>query len=122
MSSDSLMPQEAQHILAILSTHTGPSIRDVIVIESTFYIVSSAPKTTKSKSRHHATKQKTKDLLLLYSATTMGYGLIRSVQAAVKYRGGWKGLFEHMYTVSSKYKEFVILIGPSTFYSTIEMK
>ena len=52
----------------------------------------------------------------------MVYGLIRSVQAAVKYRGGWKGLFEHMYTVSSKYKEFVILIGPSTFYSTIEMK
>jgi len=28
----------------------------------------------------------------------MVYGLIRSVQAAVKYRGGWKGLMEHMYT------------------------
>eukprot|EP00584_Thalassiosira_punctigera_P004882 CAMPEP_0172529034 /NCGR_PEP_ID=MMETSP1067-20121228/3219_1 /TAXON_ID=265564 ORGANISM="Thalassiosira punctigera, Strain Tpunct2005C2" /NCGR_SAMPLE_ID=MMETSP1067 /ASSEMBLY_ACC=CAM_ASM_000444 /LENGTH=249 /DNA_ID=CAMNT_0013313023 /DNA_START=95 /DNA_END=844 /DNA_ORIENTATION=+ len=28
----------------------------------------------------------------------MVYGLIRSVQAAVKYRGGWKGLWEHMYT------------------------
>ena len=30
----------------------------------------------------------------------MVYGLIRSVQASLKYRGGWKGLFEHMYTVS----------------------
>jgi hypothetical protein len=31
----------------------------------------------------------------------MVYGVIRSVQAALKYRGGWKGLYEHMYTVSS---------------------
>ena len=31
---------------------------------------------------------------------TMVYGVIRSVQAALKYRGGWKGLLEHMYTVS----------------------
>jgi hypothetical protein len=30
----------------------------------------------------------------------MVYAVIRSVQAALKYRGGWKGLFEHMYTVS----------------------
>ena len=30
----------------------------------------------------------------------MVYGLIRSIQAALKYRGGWKGLMEHMYTVS----------------------
>lgn len=29
----------------------------------------------------------------------MVYGLIQSVRAAAKYRGGWKGLFEHMYTV-----------------------
>lgn len=28
----------------------------------------------------------------------MVYGVIRSVQAALKYRGGWKGLLEHMYT------------------------
>ncbi|KAL7443064.1 hypothetical protein ACHAXM_008732 [Skeletonema potamos] len=28
----------------------------------------------------------------------MVYGVIRSVQAALKYRGGWQGLFEHMYT------------------------
>jgi hypothetical protein len=31
----------------------------------------------------------------------MTYAVIRSVHAALKYRGGWKGLFEHMYTVSS---------------------
>ena len=31
---------------------------------------------------------------------TMVYGVIRSVQAALKYRGGWRGLLEHMYTVS----------------------
>jgi len=30
----------------------------------------------------------------------MVYGIIRSVQAQLKYRGGWKGLWEHMYTVS----------------------
>ena len=30
----------------------------------------------------------------------MVYGLIRTVQASLKYRGGWKGLLEHMYTVS----------------------
>ena len=30
----------------------------------------------------------------------MVYGVIRSFQAALKYRGGWKGLLEHMYTVS----------------------
>ena len=30
----------------------------------------------------------------------MVLGLVRTVQAAVKYRGGWKGLLEHMYTVS----------------------
>ena len=30
----------------------------------------------------------------------MVYGVIRNVQAALKYRGGWKGLLEHMYTVS----------------------
>lgn len=35
-----------------------------------------------------------------YSTTTMVYGLIRTVQASLKYRGGWKGLLEHMYTVS----------------------
>jgi hypothetical protein len=29
----------------------------------------------------------------------MVYTVIRNVQAALKYRGGWKGLFEHMYTV-----------------------
>ncbi len=32
--------------------------------------------------------------------TTMVYGVIRNFQAALKYRGGWKGLLEHMYTVS----------------------
>ena len=32
---------------------------------------------------------------------TMVYGVVRSFQAALKYRGGWKGLLEHMYTVSS---------------------
>ena len=32
--------------------------------------------------------------------TTMVYGVIRNLQASLKYRGGWKGLFEHMYTVS----------------------
>ena len=32
----------------------------------------------------------------------MVLGVIRSVQAAVKYRGGWRGLMEHMYTVSFK--------------------
>ena len=31
----------------------------------------------------------------------MVYGVIRNVQAALKYRGGWKGLLEHMYTVSN---------------------
>ena len=30
----------------------------------------------------------------------MVYGVIRNFQAALKYRGGWKGLLEHMYTVS----------------------
>ena len=30
---------------------------------------------------------------------TMVYGVIRSFQAALKYRGGWGGLLEHMYTV-----------------------
>ncbi|KAL9185452.1 hypothetical protein ACHAXT_003229 [Thalassiosira profunda] len=28
----------------------------------------------------------------------MVYGVVRNFQAALKYRGGWKGLFEHMYT------------------------
>ncbi|KAL7464838.1 hypothetical protein ACHAXS_005163 [Conticribra weissflogii] len=28
----------------------------------------------------------------------MVYGVIRNFQAALKYRGGWKGLLEHMYT------------------------
>eukprot|EP00578_Thalassiosira_sp_NH16_P025624 CAMPEP_0181100700 /NCGR_PEP_ID=MMETSP1071-20121207/13336_1 /TAXON_ID=35127 /ORGANISM="Thalassiosira sp., Strain NH16" /LENGTH=248 /DNA_ID=CAMNT_0023183453 /DNA_START=24 /DNA_END=770 /DNA_ORIENTATION=+ len=28
----------------------------------------------------------------------MVYGVIRNFQAALKYRGGWKGLMEHMYT------------------------
>jgi len=37
--------------------------------------------------------------------TTMVYGVIRNLQASLKYRGGWKGLFEHMYTVS--YYQFV---------------
>jgi hypothetical protein len=31
----------------------------------------------------------------------MVYSVIRNVQKALKYRGGWKGLLEHMYTVSS---------------------
>lgn len=28
----------------------------------------------------------------------MVYGVVRNIQAALKYRGGWKGLLEHMYT------------------------
>jgi len=30
----------------------------------------------------------------------MVYGLVKTFQAALKYRGGWRGLIEHMYTVS----------------------
>lgn len=30
--------------------------------------------------------------------TAMVWGVIRNVQAGLKYRGGWKGLLEHMYT------------------------
>lgn len=29
----------------------------------------------------------------------MVYGFVKSIQQAVKYRGGWKGLMEHMYSV-----------------------
>lgn len=31
----------------------------------------------------------------------MVYGLIQSFRYALKYRGGWRGLIEHMYTVSA---------------------
>ena len=30
----------------------------------------------------------------------MVFGVIRNFQKSLKYRGGWKGLLEHMYTVS----------------------
>ena len=30
----------------------------------------------------------------------MVFGMVKNVQAALKYRGGWKGLFQLMYTVS----------------------
>jgi len=30
----------------------------------------------------------------------MVYGVVKTFQAALKYRGGWRGLLEHMYTVS----------------------
>jgi hypothetical protein len=30
----------------------------------------------------------------------MVYGVVKTFQAALKYRGGWRGLIEHMYTVS----------------------
>ena len=32
---------------------------------------------------------------------TMVYGAVKTFQAALKYRGGWRGLIEHMYTVST---------------------
>ena len=35
--------------------------------------------------------------------------IIRTVQASLKYRGGWKGLFEHMYTVSPRLARAVAL-------------
>lgn len=45
----------------------------------------------------------------------MVYGVIRNVQAALKYRGGWKGLLEHMYTVSfSLNLEGILMMWAST--------
>lgn len=44
----------------------------------------------------------------------MVYGLIRSVQAALKYRGGWKGLYEHMYTNGDYPFKFGTYMGHDT--------
>jgi hypothetical protein len=44
--------------------------------------------------------ERSRRLSLSFNRSTMVYGVIRSVQAALKYRGGWRGLWEHMYTVS----------------------
>jgi hypothetical protein len=38
-------------------------------------------------------------------SSNMVWGLIQNVRQALKYRGGWKGLYENMYTVS-KLKEW----------------
>lgn len=33
----------------------------------------------------------------------MVWGVIESVRHSLKYRGGWRGLFQHMYTVSDAF-------------------
>lgn len=37
----------------------------------------------------------------------MPLGLIETVRTALRYRGGWKGLFNHMYTV--RYQKIIII-------------
>ncbi len=44
--------------------------------------------------------------------------IIRTVQASLKYRGGWKGLFEHMYTVSARLAKAMALGHWSNFFLT----
>mmetsp|Transcript_63345 Transcript_63345/g.74156 ORF Transcript_63345/g.74156 Transcript_63345/m.74156 type:complete len:246 (+) Transcript_63345:90-827(+) len=41
----------------------------------------------------------------------MVYGLISSIRASVKYRGGWKGFFDHMYTNGDYPFKFGTLMG-----------
>ena len=48
----------------------------------------------------------------------MVYHIIRTVQASLKYRGGWKGLFEHMYTVSSWLMERILAFGRDRYQNS----
>lgn len=41
----------------------------------------------------------------------MVWGVIRTVQQSLKYRGGWKGLLEHMYTNGDYPFKFGTLMG-----------
>ena len=41
----------------------------------------------------------------------MVYGVVQNVRHALKYRGGWKGLFEHMYTNGDYPFKFGTLMG-----------
>ena len=41
----------------------------------------------------------------------MVYSITRTVQASLKYRGGWKGLFEHMNTVRSRLTKRILALG-----------
>ncbi len=40
----------------------------------------------------------------------MVYSVVKTFQAALKYRGGWRGLVEHMYTVSLFFVYFCKII------------
>ena len=51
----------------------------------------------------------------------MVYSVVKNFQKALKYRGGWKGLLEHMYTVSlhAVDMEYTLLLYSRPFYFCI---
>jgi hypothetical protein len=49
----------------------------------------------------------------------MVWGLIETFRHSLKYRGGWQGLFNHMYTVSSTAELCVLLQIPLFPYSGV---